>query len=178
MATANPRLAKELELLHQLRKQFPTAVLGDRIFRDQLFIDIAPESIRNVVKFLRDDPAMEFRTLTDLTCVDYLKLPDYARSRFGVTYILFSFKLDARLRLKAWVSQASPELPSVADIFGSANWAEREVFDLYGIRFSGHPGLKRILMPADFDGHPLRKDYPLKGRGERDSFPVLSRRES
>lgn len=176
--TPADRLAKEQEALAQLRTKFPAAVLADRVFRKQLFVDIAPEAVKNVLRFLRDDPALEFRYLVDLTCADYMKLPDYARERFGVTYILYSHKLDARLRLKAWVSDATPELPTVSDVFGSANWAEREVFDLYGIRFAGHPGLKRILMPDDYDGHPLRKDYPLKGRGERDSFPVLSRRES
>jgi NADH-quinone oxidoreductase subunit C len=170
-------LAKEQEVLAALRPHFPTAVLGDRVFREQLWIDVAPEAVKNVVRFLRDDPALEFRYLVDLTCADYLKLPDYARARFGVTYVLYSFKLDARIRLRAWVSDASPELPSVTDVFGSANWAEREVFDLYGIRFTGHPSLKRILMPDDYEGHPLRKDYPLKGRGERDSFPVISRRD-
>lgn len=178
------RLEKEREVLARLRAQFPAteggpgAILGERVFANQLWIDIAPESIHHVLRFLRDDPALRFDYLVDLTCADYLKLPDYARERFGVTYLLYSFALDTRLRLKVWVSEAAPELPSATDLYGAAGWAEREVFDMYGIRFSGHPNLKRILMPDDYEGHPLRKDYPLKGRGERDSFPVLSRRES
>ncbi len=171
------RLAREQEVLARLRVQFPTAVAGDRTFREQLWIDIAPGAIHNVLKFMRDDPALEFKLLTDLTCADFLKLPDWAKGRFGMTYILFSLKLDTRARLRCWLPAGRPEIQSVSDVFAAANWAEREVFDLYGIRFLGHPGLKRILMPDEYEGHPLRKDYPLKGRGERDSFPVVSRRD-
>jgi NADH-quinone oxidoreductase subunit C len=153
-------------------------VQGERVFRDQLFIDVAPEGIRNVLRYLRDDPALEYRLLVELTCVDYLKMPDYARARFGITYVLHSLALDARVRLKVWVGAGNPEVPSVSDVFGGANWLEREIYDLYGVRFVGHPSLKRILLPDDYEGHPLRKDYPLKGRGERDSFPVITRQES
>lgn len=169
---------KEKVVLERLRTALPQAVTGERVFAGELWIDVAPEAIHGALALLRDDPALEMKYLVDLTCADYLKLPDYARGRFGMTYILYSHKTDTHARVKAWLSDAEPEIASVADLFGAANWAEREVWDLYGIHFRGHPSLKRILMPEDYEGHPLRKDYPLKGRGERDSFPVLSRRES
>jgi len=175
---AAARLAKEQEVLHRVREKFPAAVQGERIFLEQLYIDIAPEGIRSVLRFLRDDPALDFKMFIEMTCVDYMRFPDYARARFGVTYVLYSLKLDTRIRLKVWVGSGIPEVPTAFDIFGGCNWSEREIFDLYGIRFVGHPFLKRILLPDDYEGHPLRKDYPLKGRGERDSFPVLTRKES
>jgi NADH-quinone oxidoreductase subunit C len=172
------RLDEERAIAQRLMAQFPSAVKGERVFAGELWIDVAPEAIHHVLRFLRDDPATRMQMLTDLTCADYLKLPDYARGRFGVTYILYSIETDTYARLKVWLSDKDPELPTASDLFPSANWAEREVWDLYGIRFRGHPSLKRILLPDDYEGHPLRKDYPLKGRGERDSFPVLTRKES
>ena len=172
------QLQSEREVVDRLRARFPEAVLGERTFAGQLFVDLSPEAIHAALRFLRDTPGLEFVYLVDLTCADYLKFPDYARARFGLTYVLYSFKLDARIRLKVWLPETRPEVASISDLFGAANWAEREVYDLYGIRFLGHPSLTRILLPDDYEGHPLRKDYPLQGRGERDSFPVLSRRES
>jgi NADH-quinone oxidoreductase subunit C len=179
IAAAARREEKQRRVLERLRERFGDAVVqGERTFRGDLWIDIAPGAIHRVLEFLRDDPELRMKQFVDLTCADYLKLPDYARDRFGLTYILYSYEIDTRARLKVWLGDADPEVESACDLFGGANWAEREVWDLYGIRFRGHPGLKRILMPDDYEGHPLRKDYPLKGRGERDSFPVLSRRES
>ena len=175
---AQQRLAAERTILDRLRAQFGAAVQGERTFAAQLWIDIAPEAIHNVLRFLRDDPQLEFKMLTDITCADYLKMPEYARDRFGLTYLLFSMKLDVRVRLKVWLNEGALSVQSACDLFGAANWAERELFDLYGIDFRGHPSLKRILLPEGYEGHPLRKDYPLKGRGERDSFPVLTRLES
>ncbi len=172
------RLDAEREVLALLRAQFPAAIAGERVFAGQLWIDVAPEAIHHVLRFLRDDRRLSMRYLVDLTCADYLKLPDYARARFGVTYVLYSHAIDVYARLKVWVDADRAELPTATDLFPAAGWAEREVWDLYGIRFRGHPDLRRILLPDDYEGHPLRKDYPLKGRGERDSFPVLSRRES
>jgi NADH-quinone oxidoreductase subunit C len=124
--------------------------------------------------FLRDDPRTRFEQLCDLTCVDYLNFPE-AEDRFGVVYSLLSLSLNHRLWVKVFVNDPHPEIPSVTSIWHGAEWMEREIFDMYGIRFSGHPDLRRILMPANFAAFPLRKDYPLTGQGERESLPVVTR---
>jgi NADH-quinone oxidoreductase subunit C len=127
---------------------------------------------KDLIRFLRDDPELGFTMFIDLTAVDYLKYPIAQPERFAVITTLLSPKLGIRVQVKAFVADGDPRLPSIADLYAGANWTEREVWDLYGIEFLGHPDLKRILMPDDYEGHPLRKDYPLKGRGERGNFPV------
>lgn len=127
---------------------------------------------RALIQFLRDDPALAFSLFIDLTCVDYLRYPVEQPSRFAIVYTLMSPALGIKVQVKAFVPEQDPRLPSVVDLFAGADWTEREVWDLYGVEFMGHPNLRRILMPDDFEGHPLRKDYPLRGRGERGNFPV------
>ena len=116
--------------------------------------------IREVLTLLRDDPALEFDMLTDLTAVDYLPRDP----RFEVVYHLVSTTRHHRVRIKAPVPEVEASLPSAVGIYPSANWMEREVWDLYGIRFEGHPDLRRILLYDQFEGHPLRKDYPKERR--------------
>jgi NADH-quinone oxidoreductase subunit C len=130
------------------------------------------QDARAFVQFLRDDPALGFAMFIDLTAVDYLRYPAPQPGRFAVVTTLLSPLLGIKAQVKAFVPEGDPRLPSLADLYAGANWTEREVWDLYGIEFMGHPDLKRILMPDDYEGHPLRKDYPLKGRGERGNFPV------
>jgi NADH-quinone oxidoreductase subunit C len=127
---------------------------------------------RELIRFLRDDASLGFSMFIDITAVDYLRYPAAQPGRFAVIYTLLSPSLGVRVQVKAYVAEGDPRLPSVADLYAGANWTEREVWDLYGIEFQGHPDLKRILMPDDYEGHPLRKDYPLRGRGERGNFPV------
>jgi NADH-quinone oxidoreductase subunit C len=127
---------------------------------------------RALLQLLRDDPALRFSMFIDITCVDYLRYPQAQPGRFGIVYTLLSPSLGVKAQVKAFVDEADPRLPSVTDLWAGANWTEREVWDLYGVEFLGHPDLRRILMPDDYEGHPLRKDYPLKGRGERGNFPV------
>ena len=115
--------------------------------------------------------------LAELTAADYLKYPD-ARDRFGVIYVLTNIATGERLVVKTFVNDPDPTLPSVFPLWKAADWLEREVFDMYGIVFDGHPDLRRILMPEEFTSFPLRKDYPLRGRGERHNFPVITRAES
>ena len=113
-----------------------------------------------VMRFLRDDPALAFEMLSDVCAVDYLpRVP-----RFEVVYHLYSVAKNHRLRVKVLCDGASPSVPSVTALWESANWMEREVWDLYGIRFDGHPDLRRILLYDEFEGHPLRKDYPKERR--------------
>jgi NADH-quinone oxidoreductase subunit C len=114
-----------------------------------------------------------FNFLADLTAIDNLTLGGY--ERFAVSYHLLCHKTADRLTVKAYVSDKKPSLPSVESLWKTADWQEREVFDLFGIKFKGHPNLVRIMNPDDYDGHPLRKDYPRLGRKERHDFPIVDR---
>ncbi len=140
----------------------------------QVWIRVEPAQALEVFAFLRDDPACKFEMLADVTCVDYLNFPD-AEDRFGVTYNLLSLTHNHRLFLKVFVNDPDPTLPSATSVWRGAEWTEREVFDMFGIRFEGHPDLRRILMPETFVDFPLRKDYPLRGKGEREAFEVIRR---
>jgi NADH-quinone oxidoreductase subunit C len=130
------------------------------------------------IRFLKEDAALGFVQFIDLTAVDYLRYPVAQPERYAVVYTLCSPALGVKVQVKAFVAEASPKISSVTDLFLGAGWTEREVWDLYGIEFTGHPDLKRILMPDDYDGYPLRKDYPLRGRGERGNFPVYHATET
>lgn len=140
----------------------------------QFWVRVPAERLLEVVRFLRDDPTCRFEQLCDLTCVDYLNFPD-AEDRFGVTYNLLSITHNHRLWLKVFVNDPEPRVPSVTGVWKGANWMEREVYDLFGITFEGHPDLRRILMWEGYTEFPLRKDYPLHGKGEREAFPVVTR---
>lgn len=141
---------------------------------EQECLRVPPNRLLEVMWFLRKDERCCFEQLCDLTCVDYLNFPK-ARDRYGVIYSLLSITKGHRLWVKCFVNDPSPEVPSVVSIWKGANWLEREVWDMFGIRFSGHPDLRRILTWEAFEAHPLRKDYPLRGRGEREDFERITR---
>jgi len=145
--------------------------------REQLCVRVPPDRLLEVMRFLHDDERCCFGQLSDLTCVDYLDFPN-ARDRFGVTYTLVSITLGHRLWVKCFVNDPDPEVPSVTCVWKGADWPEREVYDLFGIRFTGHPDLRRIMTWEGFEAHPLRKDYPLHGRGEREDFKVVTREDA
>ena len=134
---------------------------------------VPAERLVEVMEFLCDDPRCRFEQLCDLTCVDYLSFPK-ARDRFGVTYSLLSLSLEQRIWAKCFVNDPNPEVPSVTGIWKGAEWMEREVYDLFGVRFADHPDLRRIMTWEGFKAHPLRKDYPLRGRGEREDYTVVT----
>jgi NADH-quinone oxidoreductase subunit C len=142
-----------------------------------LCLEIRATGAFELLRALKLDPATRFAYFIDLTAVDYSTYSEPKPERFAVVYTVLSPSLGVRLQITTYVPDSHPQIRSVASIYAGADWCEREVFDLYGIRFAGHPDLKRILMPDDFDGHPLRKDYPLRGRGERASFPVYEASE-
>jgi len=142
--------------------------------KEQLCVRIPAARLLEVMRFLRNDPRCAFEQLADLTCIDYLNFPN-ARDRFGVIYSLLSLSLEHRLWLKCFVNDPSPEVPSVTGIWKGADWLEREVWDMFGVRFAGHPDLRRILTWEGFKAHPLRKDYPLRGQGEREDFETVTR---
>jgi NADH-quinone oxidoreductase subunit C len=118
--------------------------------------------------------ARGFDLLVDVSCVDYLEYKG-AKHRYGLVYLLASTTTNQRLTVRVFVDDPEPSVRSVVPLWEGANWLEREVWDLFGIRFEGHPDLRRLVMPEQFTAHPLRKDYPLQGRGERHNFPVLTR---
>lgn len=144
--------------------------------REQMCVRVPPDRLLEAMRFLHDDERCAFDQLCDLTCIDYVDFPN-ARDRYGVVYSLLSVGKGHRLWAKCFVNDPSPEVPSVVGIWKGADWLEREVYDLFGVRFAGHPDLRRILTPEGFDAHPLRKDYPLRGRGERDAL-VQAAKES
>ena len=115
--------------------------------------------------------------LVDVSCVDYLNYRD-ASDRFGMVYQLSNTEDGHRLTVRVMLNEPDLTLPSVTSLWEGANWMEREVWDMFGIRFRGHPDHRRILLPEEFTAHPLRKDYPLQGRSERHNFPVIARAEA
>lgn len=149
--------------------------IAESTFRDNHRITVPRDKLYPVLEFLCREQG--FDMLVDLTAVDYLEYPG-ATDRFGVVYALLSTTSGERLIVKTFLNPPELQLPSVCTLWLAADWMEREVFDMFGITFDGHPDLRRILMPEEFTAFPLRKDYPLKGRGERHNFPVLTRAES
>jgi NADH-quinone oxidoreductase subunit C len=129
-----------------------------KLGQDTVVID--KSRIVDLCRFLRDDPKLEYGFLIDLTAVDFWK----KQPRFEVVYHLFSLNHGYRLRIKVPVGEPDPEVDTVCEVWPVANWFEREVYDMFGIKFAGHPDLRRILMYPEFEGHPLRKDYPIRKR--------------
>ncbi|MBW2146428.1 MAG: NADH-quinone oxidoreductase subunit C [Deltaproteobacteria bacterium] len=143
----------------KLREQFADDMVEVSIFRDEVTVRIRASAVIPICRFLKDEESLQYNFLIDVTSVDY---PDRAE-RFDVVYHLYSLSNNDRLRLKTGVGGDQPSIDSVTSVWKTANWLEREVFDLMGIHFKGHPDLRRIVLPDDWEGHPLRKDYPLKG---------------
>ena len=154
----------------KIKERFPSAVLDITEFAGEHILHVQGQDILKVLTELKDDG---FNFLADLTAIDNLTLGGF--ERFAVSYHLLSHKTAERVTVKAYISEEKPSLPSVESLWKTADWQEREVFDLYGIRFEGHPNLIRIMNPDDFEGYPLRKDYPRLGRKERGDFPVIDR---
>lgn len=136
-------------------------ILEVSFFRGDETITIPREKLLEIFRLLKDDPKLDLNFLTDITAVDYLgkKTP-----RFEVVYHLRSLSLNRRLRVKVPVPEEDPEVDSLTPLWKGANWLEREVWDMFGVRFRGHPDLRRVLMYEQFQGHPLRKDYPVNQR--------------
>ena len=146
------------ELGEHVRNALPEAVLSAKVELGELVVAVHRGSIVNVLTFLRDDSSCQFRLLVDVCGVDY---PE-RESRFEVVYNLLSVTQNQRIRVKLSTDETAP-VPSVTGVFSTAGWFERETWDLFGILFSGHPDLRRILTDYGFEGHPLRKDFPLTG---------------
>ncbi len=180
-------------LLQAVKERFPEAVVASHSYRGDATVVVRRESLLELARTLKEDSALQMSFLMDLTAVDFSafgtkpspaffassgvavgpksEIPDEnpwpgppRSGRFAVVYHFFSLALKHRLRIVVPVEEADPEVDSLTSLWGCANWLEREVWDMFGIRFRGHPNLKRILMYEEFEGHPLRKDYPVKKR--------------
>ena len=165
---AEPEPPPPHPVVARLREALGDAIESDQMVRGQLVLRVGRERLVEVCTLLRDDPQLRFEHLADVTAVDYLLYdpdggpPGEGRTpRFDVVYHLYSIGRGHRLRLKVAVDEADPVVPSLVGVWPAANWGERETYDMYGLQFSGHPNLTRILMPEEWQGHPLRKDYPL-----------------
>ena len=146
-----------LDPVETLTNAFPNAVEGIQEFRGEITLLVDANRIAEVCRHCRDTKGLEYNFMSDVAGVDYFP----QEPRFAVSYHLYSMVHNRSLRLKVYLAGDKPEVPSVTELFPAANWSEREIFDLFGIVFTGHPDLRRLLMPDGWDGHPLRKDYPL-----------------
>lgn len=154
---AKPPSAEDIAYL---RERFQDAIYDVKEHLGEVSVFVKAEAIVEVARFLRDDERFKFTFLSDLCGVD---LGIDADPRFCVNYQLTSLTLGLSLRLKVLVPEEPAVVPSVTDIWATANWHEREAFDMFGVEFDGHPDLRRILMPEEFQWHPLRKDFPVRG---------------
>src|SRR5438874_7087362 len=158
-----------------LKQRFGADSFTTSQFRDNRRMIVPPGQVFAFLQCLKEECG--FDMLAELTAVDYLRYPD-ARDRFGVIYVLLNTKSGERVYVKTFLNEPDLTLPSAFPLWRGADWLEREVYDMFGIIFEGHPDLRRILMPEGFTAFPLRKDYPLRGRGERHNFPMITRAES
>jgi len=166
-----------------VKAAFPDAKLLAAEFRGLTTLIVPANRLLEIARFLRDEPRCDCNFLADLTAVDYLGYPAPQPGRFAVVHVLLSHRHNLRIVLKTFIdpsidTSGAAEDPalvvdSVTGLWPGAEWMEREVFDMYGIRFRGHPDLRRILLWKDYPGYPLRKDYPLRGRGEREEHRQL-----
>jgi NADH-quinone oxidoreductase subunit C len=163
------------EVLNKLREHFGADSFTTSEFRDNRRVHVTPERLFDVMQFLKDQCG--FDMLVELSAADYLQYPD-AKDRYGVWYGLLNVATGLRLWVKTFTNDPEPTVPSVYPLWRGADWMEREVYDMYGVVFDGHPDLRRILMPDEFTAFPLRRDYPMRGHGERHNFPMITRAES
>ena len=148
-------------MLDHIQQVVGESLLSSRVTQGQIVLEVAARTIQQTLVALRDDQHAAFNQLSDMTAVDYPERPD----RFEMIYQLLSMKNNMRLRLRAAVGEGQA-VPSITSVYAAANWAEREAWDMFGIFFAGHPDLRRLLTDYGFEGHPLRKDFPLSGHVE------------
>lgn len=174
---------------HPTFKVVKEAFAGTRLrateFRNQSTLIVEPADLHKIMAFLKNDPRCAYDFLSDIAGIDYLNYPAKTIGRFAVLYNLCSYSRNDRFWVKTFLDPTLPTdgiavdpalyLDSVCDLWAGAEWPEREVYDMFGIRFRNHPDLRRILMWEDYPAHPLRKDYPLRGRGERETYKVVDR---
>lgn len=160
--------------LEALKAKFGDLAVSE--FRDQTRVVVPVEKLQEVFRFLHDE--RNFKMIVDVTCVDYLKSREEVPARFGLVYQFADVDANERIILRTYIDEPDLKVPSAVPFWTGADWLEREAYDMFGIIFEGHPDLRRILLPDEFTSFPLRKDYPLQGKGERHNFPVVSRDRS
>ena len=157
------------EIINTIKDNFPEQILWITLFRGDCSITIKRDKAKQILKFLKENETLNFDYLIDVTAVDY---KDIRQPRFNVVYHLMSVKHRHRIRIKVEVPEEDCWIETVSDLWATANWHERECFDMFGIQFKGHPDLRRILLPEDWEGYPLRKDYPVQSDlGEKEWKP-------
>ena len=171
-----------------VKAAFPDAKLRATEYRGQTTLVVEPGDLHAILAFLKDDEGCRFDFLSDVIGIDYLDYPADTVGRFAVVYLLEATTTNSELNVKTFLDPSIPTdgieedpalyLDSVCDLWPGAEWPEREVFDMFGIRFKNHPDLRRILTWKDYPAHALRKDYPLRGEGERERFRVVSRTDA
>jgi NADH-quinone oxidoreductase subunit C len=161
------------ETIAAVTHRFPDGRVSE--FRGQTRVVVKSDSLYELLSFLKGEQGFDF--LSDITCVDYLNYRD-ATDRFGLVYILVNTRTSDRITVRTFLNEPDLVVPSVVPLWEGANWLEREVWDMFGITFDGHPDHRRILLPEEFTAFPLRKDYPLQGRGERHNFQRIERSEA
>ncbi len=183
MAQTKPNL--EHPIFQIVKDAFRASRFRATEFRGQSTLIVEPADLHRVMSLLKGDPRCDFNFLSDVIGIDYLNYPAAMPGRFAVVYNLISNSRDDRFFVKTYLDPSLPTdgtvedpalaLDSVTDLWPGAEWTEREVFDMFGIRFRNHPDLRRILTWESFPAHPLRKDYPLRGRGEREHYRIVDR---
>lgn len=190
MTTAAPTL--DHPTFKIVKEAFPGRTFRATEFRKQSTLIVEPKDLHEVLAFLKNDPRCTYNFLSDVAGIDYLNYPGHSGGaipgRFAVVYNLCAFDRDDRFFVKVFLTPSLPTdgiaddptlyVDSVCDIWPGAEWPEREVFDMLGIRFNNHPDLRRILLWEDYPAFPLRKDYPVRGRGEREQYRVVDRTSS
>jgi NADH-quinone oxidoreductase subunit C len=165
------QIPKPLDPAAALKSALPDALADIKEFRGETTLIINRKHIVAAAQYVRDTPGLIYNFLSDISAVDYY--PESTRpERFGVSYHIYSMLYNRRLRLKIFVPEDDTTAPTVTAVWPAANWLEREIFDMMGITFTGHPDMRRLLMPADWDGHPHRRDYPLGYETIQFSFNV------
>lgn len=168
-----------------VKDAFPGVKFRATEFRGQSTLIVEPDHLHAVMKFLRDDPRTQYNFLSDVVGIDYLNYPAPTIGRFAIVYNLVAYDRDDRFFVKTFLNPSLPTdgiaddpalyVDSMCDLWAGAEWPEREVYDMFGIRFRNHPDLRRILTWESYPAHPLRKDYPLRGRGEREAYKIVDR---
>ncbi|MBO0800390.1 MAG: NADH-quinone oxidoreductase subunit C [Blastocatellia bacterium] len=153
---SNPRYAD----VTLIKRQFAENIQEVIEAAGEITVVARREGLVEFMTFLRDEPSLRFNYLSDIGGLD---LGEFAAPRFAVAYQLYSLEHNHRLRVKVFLEEDDAVLPTMWTVWKASNWLEREIYDMFGVTFDGHPDLRRILMPADYEGHPLRKDFPIKG---------------
>jgi NADH-quinone oxidoreductase subunit C len=156
-------------IVEKVKARFPSSIEGVNVFRDDLSLQIKKDDIVRVCEFLKTDPDLAFDMVIDLCGVDMYR----SEGRFEVIYNLYSLRNKTYLRLKVLLHEDNPVVDSVSGVWSGANWHERETYDMFGVTFAGHPDLRRLYMPEEYEYHPLRKDFPTMGIP--DSIPLPRR---